>query len=99
MSMGSPCLVDEARVEVDVRVELALDEVLVLERDALELDGDVEERVLARDLEDLVGQLLDDLGARVVVLVDAVAEAHEAHLAGLHALHELRGCCPCCRSR
>src|SRR5216684_752461 len=35
-------LIDQAGVEVDVRVELALDEVLVLEGDALELQGDVE---------------------------------------------------------
>jgi hypothetical protein len=51
-------LVDEARVEVDVRVELALDEVLVLERDLLELDGDVDERVLADRVEDLVARRL-----------------------------------------
>ena len=38
-------LVDQARVEVDVRVELALGEVLVVERALLELDGDVELRV------------------------------------------------------
>ena len=37
-------LVDQARVEIDVRVELALDEVLVLQGDALELDGDLEQR-------------------------------------------------------
>ena len=41
-------LVDEARVEVHVRVELPLHEVLVLEGDALELEGDVEERVAGR---------------------------------------------------
>ena len=74
-------LVDEARVEVDVRVELPLDEVVVLERDPLQLDGDRQERVLPGDLEDLVGEPLDDLRARVVVLVDAVAEAHQLLLA------------------
>ena len=74
-------LVDEARIEVHVGVQLAFQEVLVLERDPLELERDVEERVLARDLEDLLGHVLDDLRARVVVLVDAVAEAHEARLA------------------
>src|SRR5438105_4073111 len=44
-------LVDETRIEVDVRVELAADEVLVGERDLFELERDVEERVLARDRE------------------------------------------------
>ena len=37
--------VDDAAVEVDVRVELAGDEVLVLQRDVLDLLGDVEQRV------------------------------------------------------
>ena len=82
-------LVDEAGVEVDVRVELALDEVLVLERDLLQLLGDLQQRVDAGDLEDVVAGLLDDLGARVVVLVDAVAEAHQALVAVLDALDEL----------
>ena len=80
-------LVDEARVEVHVRVELALDEVVVLESDPLELERDVEHGVAARDLEHLVGHLLDDLGPRVVVLVDAVAEAHQAHVAA-RLLHQ-----------
>src|SRR6266540_7404548 len=83
-------LVDEPRVEVDVRVELVLDEVLVFERDLLELERDVQQRVAARDAEHLVGDLLDDLRARVVALVDAVAEAHEAELTALHALDVLR---------
>src|SRR5438552_3332672 len=43
--------VDEARVEVDVRVELARDEVVLGERDAFELERDVEKRILAGDLE------------------------------------------------
>src|SRR3954464_11326200 len=38
-------LVDEPGVEVDVRVELAVDEVVVLERDLLELQRDVPQRV------------------------------------------------------
>ena len=50
-------LVDDAGVEVDVRVELAVDEVLVLERDLLELLRDVEQVVLhAEGLEDLVAR-------------------------------------------
>src|SRR5262249_56516845 len=67
-------LVDQARVEVDVRVELAGDEVVVLQRDALELESDFEKRVLAGDGEDEIGDFLDHFGARVVRLVDAVAE-------------------------
>jgi hypothetical protein len=78
-------LVDQAGVEVDVGVELALDEVLVLERDLLQLLGDLEQRVDPGDLEDVVAGLLDDLGARVVVLVDPVAEAHQPLVAVLHA--------------
>ena len=40
--------------------------------------------IFAGDDEHLVGRVLDDLGPRVVVLVDAVAEAHQLALAGLH---------------
>src|SRR5262249_9329641 len=48
-------LIDQARVEVDVRVELPLDEVVVLQGDPLELESDVELGVAPGDGEDLVG--------------------------------------------
>ncbi len=50
-------LVDQPGVEVDVRVQLPRDEVVVLERDLLELERDVEQRVAPGDLEHLVGGL------------------------------------------
>ena len=70
----------DARIEVDVRIELLLDEILVGQRDPLQLQRDVEQRVVvdAELAEHLVAGLLHDLGARIVVLVDAVAEAHQA---------------------
>src|SRR3569623_1712034 len=40
-------LLDDARVEVDVRIQLALHEVLVFERDLLERHGQLEQRVVA----------------------------------------------------
>ena len=83
-------LVDEAGVEVDIGVELALHEVVVFQGDALALQRDFEQRVLAHQIEDVVGDLFDDAGARVVIFVDAVAEAHEFGFAGLDALDEIR---------
>ena len=76
-------LVDDARVEVHVRVELMVDEVVVLERDPLEFERDVQQRVVPGDLEHLVRDLLDDGRPRVVVLVHPVAEPHQPQLAAL----------------
>src|SRR2546423_935511 len=73
-------LVDEARVEVDVGIEAAGGEVLVGQRPLLQLESDVEQRVLACHFEHLVRRALDDAGPGVVVLVHAVAEALEATL-------------------
>ena len=81
-------LVDEAGVEVDVGVELAVNEVLVRQRDALELDGDLDQRLLAEDGENLLGDGADDARTGVVVLVHAVAEAHETARLVLDALDE-----------
>ena len=83
-------LVDQARVEVDVRVQLAIDEVRVGQCGLFELECDVEQRVLAGDFEDLVGGLFDDRGPRVEVLVDPVPEAHEATFAVLDRIEEGR---------
>ena len=71
--------VEDARVEVYVRVELARDEVVVLEGGFFELDGDIQERVVyVFALEHLVHKLLEHLGARVIALVHAVAKARKA---------------------
>src|SRR5690606_6310727 len=72
-------LVDDARVKIDVRVQLALDEVLVLERGLLQAHRHLEQRIVhAQLVEHLVAHLADDGRARIEVLVDAVAEAHQA---------------------
>ena len=69
---------DEPGVEVHVGVEVARDEVVVLQRDLLQAQRDVEQRVVhPRLLQQLVARLLEDLRARVEVLVDPVAEPHE----------------------
>src|SRR3954468_6232255 len=60
-------LVDDARIEVDVRIQLALDEVLIVERNLLQLHRNVDLRISPRDLEYLFGSALDDLRARIVV--------------------------------
>src|SRR5581483_2013454 len=84
----------DARIEVDIRIELLLDEILILERDALELHRDVQERIVldAELVQDLMTGLLHYLSARVVVLIDAMPEAHQAEriVLVLRALDEFR---------
>src|SRR6266481_370186 len=81
-------LINEAGVEIHVGIELALDEVFVFESDALALQSDFEEGVLTHELEDFVSDVLDDAGARIVILVNAMAEPHELDFAGFDALDE-----------
>src|SRR5690606_37974728 len=71
--------VDDPRVEVHVRVQVLLDEVLVLQRDLLEAQRELEQRriVLPEPLEHAVARLANDRGARIVALVNAVPEAHQ----------------------
>src|ERR1035441_5289155 len=83
-------LVDDTRVEIHVGVELAFDEVLVREGDLLQCQGDIDLGMAARHLEDFLGALFEDARARVVVLIDAVPEAHQLALAVLHFLDVTR---------
>src|SRR5438128_3014084 len=84
----------DAGVEIHIGVELAADEVVVLQRDALQLERQLEQAIVvqAELLQHLVAGLAHQLCARVEVLVDAVAEAHQAHagMLVLHLLDELR---------
>ena len=71
--------VDDAAVEVDVRVELSVDEEVVLEGDLLQIPRDRQQRIVHAEFrEHLVRGALQDAGARVEVLVDPVPEAHQA---------------------
>src|SRR3981081_4636548 len=82
-------LINEAGVKIDVGIELALHEVFVFEGNALALESDFEQRVLAHELENFISDVLDDAGARIVILVDAMAESHELDFAGFDALDEV----------
>ena len=71
-------LEDDARVEVDVRVQVALDEIGIGQGDLFELHGQFQVRIVDAQLaEYFVAGLFHDLGARVEVLVHAMTEAHQ----------------------
>ena len=73
-------LIDDSRVEVDVGIELAFDEVVVGERHRFELFGDIEQVVLdAKSGQNLVGTLFDEAGTGIEVLVHAVPKTHEPY--------------------
>src|SRR5687767_2511176 len=75
----------DARIEIDVRIELAGHEVVVLERDALQLERHLEQAVVVQPElgQHLVAGLAHELRARIVVLVHAVPETHQAHVRAL----------------
>src|SRR5690606_13374141 len=68
----------DARIEVDVEVELLLDEVFVVESDLLEFQRHIQKRIVldAQNLENLMAGLLHHPRAGVVVFVNAVSKAH-----------------------
>src|SRR5712691_6595714 len=72
---------DDAGVKVDVWIELAAHEVIVLQRDFLQRHRQLEYTVIvqAELFQHLMAGLAHQLCPRVVVLVDAVPEAHQAH--------------------
>src|SRR5215218_5138878 len=69
-----------ARIEVDVWIKLLLDEVVIVQCNPLKLHCYVEQRVVldAELVENFVAGLLHDFGARVVVLIDAMAKTHQS---------------------
>src|SRR6266571_7047160 len=71
----------DPRIEIDVRVELALDEIIVLERDLFQGEGELEEPIVAQAelFQHLMAGFTHELCPRIVVLVDAVPEAHQPH--------------------
>ena len=77
----------DAGVEIDIGIELALDEVVVGEDDALQFHRQIEERIIAlpQGIEHLVATAAQHLGARVVALVDAASPCSGPHRAAIAA--------------
>jgi hypothetical protein len=69
----------DARVEVDVRIQLARHEVFVFEGDAFQFHCQLEQRIVlqAQLFQHFVAGFAHQLGTRVEVLVHAVTEAHQ----------------------
>eukprot|EP00657_Telonema_sp_P-1_P008374 TRINITY_DN29417_c0_g1_i1.p1 TRINITY_DN29417_c0_g1~~TRINITY_DN29417_c0_g1_i1.p1 ORF type:complete len:103 (+),score=40.78 TRINITY_DN29417_c0_g1_i1:134-442(+) len=67
----------QAGIEVDVRIQLLLDEVRILQRDLLQRHGDLQQRIIlhAQAIQNLMTGFLHHGRARVVVLVDPVTKA------------------------
>ena len=70
---------NNAGVEIDVRIEFALDKVGVVQRDMLQLHRHFQQVILhAQLVQHFMAGLTHHGGARVVVLVNAVTKAHQA---------------------
>ena len=82
-------LVDHTGVEINVRVELSLNEVLVTQSNSFQLHGDLDHGFLAHNLEDSVGKCANNLGTGVVVFIHTMSEAHQHLLTVLDILDEL----------
>lgn len=89
VSGESHCLVDDARVEVNVGVELSIDEVFVTSSNLLKLHCDFDQWLLAYYFEDLLSELSAERSSRIVVLVYSMTKPEEKSLLLLHVLHEL----------
>jgi len=73
--------VDDTRVKVDIRIRLSRHKIFVFEGYFFEYQSQFEKRIVANAqlVEHAIGTLLDDLGARIEVLVHAMAESHQPH--------------------
>ena len=83
-------LVNEAGVKVHVGIDTPLHEVFVFECYAFAFERNVNQQIAPHYVENLVGNPLHKPGARIVVLLNAVAEAHEQLFTYLDALDVVR---------
>jgi len=70
-------LVDDSGVEIDVGVQLSLDEVFILEGDLFKFDGDFDHIFLSYNFKDIICDLLDNLGSRIIILINPMPESHQ----------------------
>lgn len=81
-------LVDNTGVKINVGVKLAVNEIFVSQRNLLKLHSNINKGFAAQDRENIIGNLAHNLSARVVILVNAMAEAHKHLLSVFDSLNE-----------
>ncbi|CSE38493.1 Uncharacterised protein [Shigella sonnei] len=70
---------DDTRVEIDVRVQFLLDKVRVVQRDVFQLHSHFQQVIFGAQLfQNFMAGFTHYGGARVVIFVHAVTEAHQA---------------------
>ena len=79
MKRNSESAENDTAVEIDVGIQIALYEVIILEGDLFELQCDLEQRLIAgiQICKQLVASLADDGRPWIEILVNAVSETHE----------------------
>merc|ERR1711991_1227924 len=75
------CSVDNAAVEIDVRVEFSLDEVFIGEGNFLQSTGKVEQGIVdSEEIQHPVAGALDDRRTGVKILVDTMPKTHQTKI-------------------
>ena len=95
LSRYSYRLVNNARVEVNVRVQLAAYKIIVRQCNSFQFDGDIHQLLFSCHCKNLFGYLFDQLGARIVIFVDSMPESHENALFILNSGNERRDVFQC----
>ena len=83
-------LIDQTRIEINVRVELTSREVRILQSNSLQLYCHINQLLPPRDLKHLVCDFLYQGSPRIVVLIHSVSESHQQLLLSLHLFDKLR---------
>ncbi len=72
-------LVDDAGVEIHVRIQFAFDKIVIFERDFLQLHGQIEQRIGDTEIiQHVMAGLTNDFCARIEILVNTMAKAHQS---------------------
>jgi hypothetical protein len=83
-------LVDNAGIEINVRVKLALNEEIVGKSDTLEFHSNINLVFATDNAENIFCNLADNSSARIIVFIDSVSETHQNFLSVFDILNELR---------
>ena len=85
--------IHDSRIEIDVRVQVALHEVGITESNILKLSGHFQQWIFnTKVIQQAIAGFFDDLCSGIIVFVDAVTKSHQTGwgILVLHLLHELR---------
>jgi hypothetical protein len=75
VSRESHCLVNNATIEINIRIKFSLNKILIAQSNLFQLHCDFNKLLFSSDFENFISNFFDDFSPRIITLVNSVTKS------------------------